>query len=160
MELIPGRTFNGRHHGEMTELDDLERHDEHWGAPMTFDDLKKLRLLVTQNVARADPGGLFIPSPARPDLRAEGEDQHHQGEQRRACDTPIAFVARRRGDRIKILQRKTIVPPMSARGQNPPATLVPVGPLPPGADMEPPIGVDHPASVRRSFTTPHRACHP
>jgi hypothetical protein len=38
----PGRTFNGRHHWEMSELDELERRDEHWSVAMTFDDLKEL----------------------------------------------------------------------------------------------------------------------
>ncbi|MGQ0444279.1 MAG: hypothetical protein ACT4O2_03895 [Beijerinckiaceae bacterium] len=42
LTCTPGRTFNGRHHGEMTELDDLERRDQHWSAAMTFNDLKKL----------------------------------------------------------------------------------------------------------------------
>ncbi len=40
----PGRTFNGRHHREMTWLDDLERHDEHWSEVMTFNEVKALLL--------------------------------------------------------------------------------------------------------------------
>ena len=38
---ILGITFNGRHHWEMTWLDDRARQDEHWSAPMTFHDIKK-----------------------------------------------------------------------------------------------------------------------
>ena len=42
-DVTPGLTFNGRHHGEMTELYDLERHDEHWSPVMTFSDAQILR---------------------------------------------------------------------------------------------------------------------
>ena len=43
MTMTPARTFSGRNHTEMTELDALERHDENWSThTMTFADLKAL----------------------------------------------------------------------------------------------------------------------
>jgi hypothetical protein len=46
MTATPGRSFNGRHHREMTHLDNLERHGEHWSEPLTFDDLSQLHSQV------------------------------------------------------------------------------------------------------------------
>ncbi|UPJ50382.1 hypothetical protein IVB30_02815 [Bradyrhizobium sp. 200] len=43
MTVTPARTFSGRSHREMSELDDCERHDENWSArTMTFAELKTL----------------------------------------------------------------------------------------------------------------------
>src|SRR5579864_2348429 len=43
MVAIPARIFNGRHHREMTWLDDRCRRDENWSEDrMTFDDAKIL----------------------------------------------------------------------------------------------------------------------
>ncbi len=33
--VTPAHTFSGRNHREMTELDDCERHDEHWSSETT-----------------------------------------------------------------------------------------------------------------------------
>ncbi len=50
MTATPGRTFSGRNHREMTELNDLERHDDHWGAhTMTFAELKILLSQLSQS---------------------------------------------------------------------------------------------------------------
>jgi len=43
MIMTPARTFSGRNHREMTELDDHERHDENWSTnTMSFAELKAL----------------------------------------------------------------------------------------------------------------------
>jgi hypothetical protein len=46
----PARTFNGRSHEEMTELDDLERHDEHWSlATIKFIETRALLARISQS---------------------------------------------------------------------------------------------------------------
>ncbi len=41
--VTPACTFNGRNHREMTELDDLERHDDHWSnVTSSFAELRAL----------------------------------------------------------------------------------------------------------------------
>jgi len=48
--VIPGKTFSGRHHRELIELDDMERRDEHWStASMTFAELQQLRSTLIES---------------------------------------------------------------------------------------------------------------
>jgi len=50
MTETPARTFNGRNHTEMTELDDLERHDENWSAAtIKFIEAKALLAKLAQS---------------------------------------------------------------------------------------------------------------
>ena len=50
MPVTPARTFSGRDHREMGELDDLERHDEAWStASMSFAELKTLASKISQS---------------------------------------------------------------------------------------------------------------
>ncbi len=52
MTVTPGRTFSGRNHREMSELDNLERHDCHWSrSKLTFDELKTLLSHLSQTKA-------------------------------------------------------------------------------------------------------------
>ncbi len=53
MIAIPGRTFSGRNHRQMTELDDHERHDENWStARMSFAELDALFSNLSQSKVR------------------------------------------------------------------------------------------------------------
>jgi hypothetical protein len=50
MTRIPARTFSGRNHREMTELDDLERHDENWSKhTITYAELKALLSYLSES---------------------------------------------------------------------------------------------------------------
>ena len=50
MTVTPARTFSGRNHREMTELDDRERHGENWSTDaMSFADLKALLSSLSQS---------------------------------------------------------------------------------------------------------------
>ncbi len=50
MIMTPARTFSGRNHREMTELDDHERHDENWSTDtMSFAELKALLSNLSQS---------------------------------------------------------------------------------------------------------------
>jgi hypothetical protein len=53
MTETPARTFNGRGHREMRELDDRERHDENWSTEtVTFAELKALLGSLSQSGRR------------------------------------------------------------------------------------------------------------
>ncbi len=48
--MTPARTFSGRDHREIMELDDLERHGENWStASMNFAELKTLLSNLSQS---------------------------------------------------------------------------------------------------------------
>jgi len=50
MTMTPARTFNGRNHREMMELDDHERNDKNWSAAkMSFAELEVLLSKILQN---------------------------------------------------------------------------------------------------------------
>jgi hypothetical protein len=50
MTMTPANTFCGRNHREMTELDDLERHDENWSTDvMSFAELTALLASLSQS---------------------------------------------------------------------------------------------------------------
>ena len=52
MTMTPARTFSGRNHREMTELDNRERHDDNWStATMSFAELKTLLSNISQSEA-------------------------------------------------------------------------------------------------------------
>lgn len=53
MTITPARTFSGRNHREMTELDDCERHGNHWStARMNFAQLRALLSDLSQSATR------------------------------------------------------------------------------------------------------------
>jgi hypothetical protein len=53
MTVTPARTFSGRNHREMTELDDEERHSEHWSTEsMSFAELKILLSSLSQSKSK------------------------------------------------------------------------------------------------------------
>ena len=53
MTVTPARTFNGRNHREMMELDDQERHDENWSTDlMSFAELKALLSNLSRNASQ------------------------------------------------------------------------------------------------------------
>ena len=44
--VTPANTFSGRDHREMAELDDRERHDDHWSSETST--LPELQVLLTR----------------------------------------------------------------------------------------------------------------